>query len=97
MKAMREDLQRDSDELDAEMQKYKEEAEQMKEDGKEPGEEISEEEILATEADRKANLVSHEEFKILTSRVDTMDSSIGNIVGRVNRILFLMPSVFVLP
>ncbi len=48
MKAMREDLQRDSDELDAEMQKYKEEAEQMEEDGKEPGEEISEEEILAT-------------------------------------------------
>ena len=44
---------------------------------------MTEEEILAAEAERKANLVGHQEFKILTSRVDTMDQSIGNIVGRV--------------
>lgn len=35
------------------------------------------------EAEKKANLVSPQEFRILTMRVDTMESSIGNIVGRV--------------
>lgn len=44
---------------------------------------MTEEEILAAEEERKANLVGHEEFKILTSRVDVMDQSIGKIVGRV--------------
>ncbi len=89
MKAMREDLQRDSDDLDAEIQKYKQEAEQIAEskEDEEKEEELSEKEILENEAERKANLVSHEEFKILTSRVDTMDNSIGNIVGRVRKTL----------
>lgn len=41
-------------------------------------EEREEEEMV-----RKANLVSHNEFHILTQRVDTMESSIGNIVNRV--------------
>ena len=35
MKAMREDLQRDSEELDAEMQKFKNEAENKQEEEKE--------------------------------------------------------------
>lgn len=45
---------------------------------------FTEEELIANEAERKANLVGHEEFRILTSRVDTMDTSIGTIVGRVS-------------
>ena len=44
---------------------------------------LTEEEKEAEERERKANLVSHQEFKILTGRVDTMESSIGNIVNRV--------------
>lgn len=48
---------------------------------------MTEEEILAAEEERKANLVGHEEFKILTSRVDVMDQSIGKIVGRVSSLL----------
>ena len=47
-------------------------------------ESLTEEEILAAEKERKANLVGHEEFRILTSRVDVMDESIGKIVSRVS-------------
>lgn len=54
---------------------------------------MTEEEILAEEAERKANLVSHDEFKILTSRVDTMDSSIGNIVGRIESVLAQLEAI----
>lgn len=84
---MREDLMRDSDELDAEMAKYKQEAEDMESEKKDMGEEMTEEEILAAEEERKSNLVGHEEFKILTSRVDVMDQSIGKIVGRIESVL----------
>ena len=54
---------------------------------------MTEEEILAEEAERKANLVAHDEFKILTSRVDTMDSSIGNIVGRIESVLAQLEAI----
>lgn len=92
-KAMRADLARDSAELDAEMAKYREEAENMAAEEKDPGEEMTEEEILAAEAERKANLVGHEEFKILTHRVDTMDQSIGNIVGRIEAVLSQLETI----
>lgn len=56
---------------------------------------MTEEEILAAEEERKSNLVGHEEFKILTSRVDVMDQSIGKIVGRVSfHILFTWYIIF---
>ena len=45
---------------------------------------MSEEEKRLDEEARKANMVSDNEFKILTQRVDTMESSIGNIVTRVS-------------
>ena len=34
-------------------------------------------------AEKNANLIQPEEFKILTRRVDSMETSIGQIVGRV--------------
>lgn len=37
--------------------------------------------------EQKENIIPHSEFKILTERVDTMESSIGNIVNRVNNVL----------
>lgn len=86
-KAMREDLKRDSDELDNEMKKYKNDAENMEIEKKDAGEDMTEEEIIQAEAERKANLVGHKEFKILTNRVDTMDTSIGNIVGKIEAVL----------
>jgi hypothetical protein len=46
---------------------------------------MSEEEKRLDEEARKANMVSDNEFKILTQRVDTMESSIGNIVTRVSK------------
>lgn len=94
MKAMREDLQRDSEELDAEMQKFKNEAENKQEEEKEQNDdEFTEEELIANEAERKANLVGHEEFRILTSRVDTMDTSIGTIVGRIESVLAQLEAI----
>ena len=33
--------------------------------------------------ENKDNAIAHSEFKILIDRVDTMESSIGNIVNRV--------------
>ena len=50
---------------------------------------MSEEEKKLDEEARKANMVSDNEFKILTQRVDTMESSIGNIVTRVSRFFFV--------
>ena len=51
---------------------------------------MSEEEKRLDEEARKANMVSDNEFKILTQRVDTMESSIGNIVTRVSKYFKLL-------
>ena len=44
---------------------------------------MTEEEIEAEERAKKANIVSNQEFNILTKRVETMEQSIGNIVEKV--------------
>jgi hypothetical protein len=49
---------------------------------------MTEEEIEAEERARKSNIVSNQEFNILTKRVETMEQSIGNIVEKVTKILF---------
>ncbi len=48
---------------------------------------MTEEEIVAEESAKKANIVSNQEFNILTKRVETMEQSIGNIVEKVEKFL----------
>jgi len=89
-KKMREDLNRESEEIDEEMRKIKE----SQEDGEEEeGEEGDSEEAARREAERRANLVAPQEFRILTMRVDTMEASIGNIVGRIDTVLTKLEQV----
>jgi len=90
-KRMREDLNRESDEIDEEMKKIREEQENSGEEGE--GEEGDREEAARREAERRANLVAPQEFRILTMRVDTMEASIGNIVGRIDTVLSKLEQV----
>jgi polycystin 2 len=78
---MRHDLAMEQTDLDSEIKRAKENADRQAElEARE-------------EADRKANNVSHPEFKILTMRVDTMESSIGNIVNRIDSVLSKLESI----
>jgi hypothetical protein len=52
---------------------------------------LSPEERDEEKTNRQANLVSLDEFKVITQRVDTMETSIGTIVNRVS---LLLSSIF---
>jgi len=77
---MREDLKQQFENIDDNMNKFKEEAEKKID-------EMTEEEIEAEEKAKKANIVSNQEFNILTKRVETMEQSIGNIVEKIESVL----------
>jgi polycystin 2 len=74
-RAMRDDLNKESEEIDEEMERIKAEQEE------------------AEEAEKNANLIQPEEFKILTRRVDSMETSIGQIVGRIDNVLTKLDQV----
>ncbi|CAF0813690.1 unnamed protein product [Brachionus calyciflorus] len=80
-KIMKDDLKNQTKKIDSDMADIKREATMS------PDESDEEDNDEDDELSRKANLVSHNEFNILTCRVDTMEASIGNIVNRIDSVL----------
>lgn len=77
-KKMREDLKRQFENIDDDMDKLKKEAEE---------EELSPEDKETEEKLKEANMVSNTEFNLLNSRVETMELSIGGLVEKIDGLL----------
>ena len=85
-KQMAEDLKKQFNKVEQDMN-------EMKNSQEEETYEMTQEEKDEEERAKKANLVSHNEFKLITQRVDTMESSIGTIVNRIDLVLSKLESL----